>query len=689
MKITVKTITETFHRCSDSVRYIALFCVAMLTSYAHKPLCAQQVSDTIRSEIKLKNVDVFGKRRANPLSVAVPEQVADRVYLEKIGIADLADALKQFAGVTVRDYGGVGGLKTISVRGLDPTMTSVAVDGMAMGSIGSGQVDVGGILLHDLDQISLRSGSVANLQMPARMAMSAASVLLTSRQPLFTTAPYIFKASLRGGSYGLFNPAIYTAARLTEQQSLAVSASLERADGNYPFDVVTGPKTVEHRTRLNSQTMRLIGHADYFLTLSEWSKVHLQTHYLYSDRGLPGGVIYYNEYSKEHLWDQEFRVQGEWNRVFDASAWEMNLRGKYNHHYTHYRDISKKYPNGQIDDKYWENEYYVSINANNVQADEPLRYAASADYWCNTLTNNFPSETSPVRHTLASHLQARYEQPKWTASVGLLVLATKETVENGEMAKNRFAPTGEASLIWKPWDEHYLRLRTSWKQIYRLPTFNELYYDRIGNVRLRPERGHQFDLGITYQVAVADWFPNLSVSGDVYAYFVRDKIVAVPSLFVWRMSNRDRVNILGADLSADAQFKLAKNYQLMLKGHYSYQRAIDLSLPDEPHLYKSQIPYIPFHSGSLSAMLVTPYATLSYNLMASGVRYTSIENKKANEVEAFRDHSVSLTVPLRIARHECSLQGTIKNLENKNYEIIRFYPMPGRTYELKLTYSLN
>lgn len=634
----------------------------------------------------LKNIDVKKKRKQSGLSVAVPQQTLERANLERMGIQSLADALKQFPGVTVRDYGGVGGLKTVSVRGLDATMTGVAVDGIAIGNISSGQVDLGQISLSRLEQISLTGGSPVQLDLPARIAMNPAALMLTSRHPVFDMRNSLLNVSLRAGSYGLINPVVYAALRLSEHSSIAWQANWEQAFGNYPFTVNLG-KRKEERKRTNSDVKRLISSIDYF---GSWrnTSITLQTSYLNSNRGLPGSVVYYNDYNNERLWDQEIRMQGRWEQLFDNSPLRLNVYAKYNHHYTHYRDISNKYEDGEKNDKYWENEYYLSASLNNANRSRRWHFAFASDYWYNTLTNTLPTQNEPARHTAVNHLQARYQGARIIAIAGVLSLFTHESVKEGDAAKNRYSTTGHASLIWKPWESEYIRFRTSWKQIYRLPTFNELYYDRIGNNRLNPEKGHQFNLGVTYQAALSSWFTNLSLSVDAYKYNVRDKIVAIPTMFIWRMVNLDKVNSSGIDLSVQTSFRLKKNWELFVNGNYSYQKVIDVTNPSQS-VYKAQIPYIPRHSGSLQMLLSLPVCNISYNMIASGVRYSSYENTVHNRIKAYRDHTVSVSVPFSIKKHEYTLQATVRNLTDKNYEVIRFYPMPGRTYELKLTYQIN
>ena len=52
---------------------------------------------------------------------------------KRLGIHDMGDALKRFAGVQVKDYGGVGGMKTVNIRGLGAGHTGVVYDGVQVG----------------------------------------------------------------------------------------------------------------------------------------------------------------------------------------------------------------------------------------------------------------------------------------------------------------------------------------------------------------------------------------------------------------------------------------------------------------------------------------------------------------------------------------------------------------------------
>ena len=60
-----------------------------------------------------------------------PLQVLTFTDLERIGVQSVSDAVRRLAGVMVKDYGGIGGLKTVSIRGLGDQHTAVLYDGVA------------------------------------------------------------------------------------------------------------------------------------------------------------------------------------------------------------------------------------------------------------------------------------------------------------------------------------------------------------------------------------------------------------------------------------------------------------------------------------------------------------------------------------------------------------------------------
>ena len=75
-----------------------------------------------------------------------------------MGVTDVADALHRIPGVTLRDYGGAGGMKTVSVRGFGAKHTGVSYDGIMLSDCQSGEIDLSRYSLDNVDQLSLVIG---------------------------------------------------------------------------------------------------------------------------------------------------------------------------------------------------------------------------------------------------------------------------------------------------------------------------------------------------------------------------------------------------------------------------------------------------------------------------------------------------------------------------------------------------
>lgn len=148
--------------------------------------------------------------------------------------------------------------------------------------------------------------------------------------------------------------------------------------------------------------------------------------------------------------------------------------------------------------------------------------------------------------------------------------------------------------------------------------------------------------------------------------------------------NMGEVEIKGIDVNLSANIPLYKAFSLLLLSSYSYQDAIDVTDPEEKN-YKNQIPYTPRHSGSVSASLENPWVNVTYTLVAAGDRYALPQNIEANQIDSYIEHSLSVNRSFALKKCTFKVQGDILNLTDKTYDIIQYYPMPGRSWRFSLS----
>ena len=111
-------------------------------------------TDTI-SEYGIDEVVVTANRHRFNVASAMPVQMLSGRELERLNSLSVADAIRYFSGVQLKDYGGVGGIKTINVRSLGSAHTAVFYDGMSIANAQNGQVDLGKYSLDNIEAIEL------------------------------------------------------------------------------------------------------------------------------------------------------------------------------------------------------------------------------------------------------------------------------------------------------------------------------------------------------------------------------------------------------------------------------------------------------------------------------------------------------------------------------------------------------
>jgi outer membrane cobalamin receptor len=652
-------------------------------------LIADEKPDTTKV-YEIGEVTVTEQYRNTEVRSSAPLQILSSKQLKKLNALQVSDAVKYFSGVIVKDYGGIGGLKTVSVRSLGASHTAVSYDGITLTDCQTGQIDIGRFSLDNVDMLSLNNGQSDNIFQPARMFASASVLNIRTLSPKFLNNKTLNgKASLRGGSFGLINPSFLLQQKISSKIASSLSGEWLSANGKYPYLLQhsyldDGITTIETRKNSDVKNFRIEG--ALHVSIAENQSGYLKAYFYNSERGLPGGTILYNEsaFTSQRIWDNTFFVQSHYENQF-SEVLSMQLNVKYHHGYLHYLDSVVLNNTGYEESYFTQNEYYASGSLL-YKAFRNISFSFSTDASLNNMFASFENEAltrsfaQPVRYSLISVLAAKYVSEKILTTASVLSTLVTETVMNGTPAtgSNRLSPY--ASITFKPFNNYDLRFRAFYKNIFRLPSFNDLYYARIGNANLRPEITNQYNIGITYALSPTKWLPLFSITADIFQNFVKDKIVAMPTknLFNWTMVNLGKVDINGVDITAETSVNVFEKVGLTVGGTYTYQRALDITNPDNG-TYLHQIPYTPRVSGSGKFAIQTPWLDVNYSLLWSGKRYALFQNYPENRLPAYSEHNISLSRDIKISDKIISVNFEILNLLNKNYAIVKWFPMPGRS----------
>ena len=118
-------------------------------------------ADSARGK-RLKEVEISAQRIQSAANSVSPYQAIERKQLQLMQGTQASDAIRQFSGITLRDYGGIGGLKTVSIRSLGAGHTTVGYDGLPVSDGQTGQIDLGRFSLFSIEKITLNTGQSEN-----------------------------------------------------------------------------------------------------------------------------------------------------------------------------------------------------------------------------------------------------------------------------------------------------------------------------------------------------------------------------------------------------------------------------------------------------------------------------------------------------------------------------------------------
>ena len=652
---------------------VGLLCL-LLFVYA---MSSAQVVDTVAYN-QLLELEVVSSAKPSSISSSSPLQVMEHDDFLRSGALSLSDAVKRMTGVDVRDYGGLGGLKTVSVRGLGAKHTAVSYDGLVLADAQSGQVDIGRLSLENIGMLSLSMLGSDDIFKSATEHASASLLALQSLRPTANDS-YV---RVRTGSFGLADATLHHNHCFSGNWSGSLHANYLRSDGMYPFVLVNGEnKTVEKRRDSDVQSFNVEG--NLFGTIAD-GDLSVKISFYDSERGLPGAVNLYNKENRERLWDDNFYVQAHYdvplNRYFQLKA-----RLKYDYHYSKYKEINKNYASGQQVDVNEKNEYYASLGVKYTPL-QGLSFAFTSDFSYSTLYNNFEDSKAPRRVSSISVLAAQYNVGRFVATATLLGTYVADKVISGAVPAPYARLSPSLSLMYQPVASFPLRLRASYKDAYRVPTFADLYYLRLGNVGLKPEKASQFNFGLVWNESFGRVVNYASVAVDGFYNKVKDKIVALPTMYVWRMMNFGKADIAGVDVTAQVDVALSRKISLLFDAGYSFQHAVDVTDASAKN-YRHQMPYTPRHSGKFTLSLMNPYVNVSYIFTAVGDRYMLPQNTLRNRIDGYTEHSFSLNRDFVFDTCSLRLQGELLNIGNKQYEVIRYYPMPRFSWRLSARFS--
>lgn len=593
--------------------------------------------------------------------------------LQALSTTSIADALKYFAGVQIKDYGGLGGLKTINVRSLGSQHVGVYIDGIRITNAQNGTVDLGKFSLSTLESVSLFNANKLEKNQSASEYASGATVYMRTRRPESDSISVL--AAI--GSFHTYRARI-NAQFAHRGWSGFIDGEYLNSKGDYPFRYKSQYEdTVGRRKNSDIEYYRIEG-----ALFKNGFASHL---YCYvSERGCPGGIV-------RRLSDKYTNIGREWDRdIFAQASWQHNFNRmhsvKFNMKYVHeYLRYNTDYPENQntarVDNHYRQHDAYASA-AYSLQPWEWLYFNTSYDArmsWLDADLKHF----CPVRRLdQKAVIAVEADWRGFRAAASCLYQYYKDYTRLKVGAADplsKFTPSFTLG-----YNILGLSVRAWYKCIFRAPTLNDLYYTQVGNRNLKPEYTRQWDVGLEYNYDRGHWAASVQLDG--YINHIDNRIVCLPlkGTYTWSMMNYGKTYCRGLNGTLSGMFRTNNGWQISLLGSITLQDDVNRTNLESVETYNKPICYSPKFSSGATLIVGWKYVSLTVSELHVSRRIWSYADPR-DILKPYDNVDLKLTG---------SWMGVTASLEvndlfDVQYEHIQRYPMPGRQFRFTMSYNIQ
>ena len=651
-------------------RVLFLLCILAPFCVAHS-----QHPSRLDSLQEISEVEVYGKR---PLATAQTLRGAD---LQALSTTSVADALKYFSGVQIKDYGGLGGLKTINVRSMGAQHVGVYVDGIRITNAQNGTVDLGKFSLSSMESVSLYNANKLDNCQSASEYASGATVYLRTRRPISDS----LSVQLRRASFSTYM-AKANAQFVWKGWSGFLDGEWCDSEGDYPFRYHSEYEdTLGYRANSDIRYGRIEG----ALFKGGFSS-HL--YYYDSERGCPGGIVRrlsdkYTNVGRE--WDRDFFVQASYLQEF-LDHHRVKVNAKYTNEYLRYcTDYPENQNTARVDNHYRQEDGYGAL-CYGYMPWTWLSLSTSYDVRYSKLWADLKRFSRVFRLDQKEVVAAQMNLKGVQAAVSMLHqhLHDFTNVHVGAADPlDRWTPAVSLAYTFNPSSsKSELTLRAWYKKIFRAPTLNDLYYTQVGNRDLQPEYTKQWNIGMEYHWNNRQW--ALNVQADAYQNKIENRIVCLPlkGTYTWTMMNYGYTFCQGLNATASGRYQL-RDWQLSLLGTLTWQRDVNRTDPNDEDTYDKPICYSPRLSHTITAIAAWRQLSLTVSHMFVGERMWSYADPE-DILKPYHNIDAKLSYSTTVRKTTVGACLEIIDLLDEQYEHIPRYPMPGRNYKLTLTFGI-
>jgi vitamin B12 transporter len=620
----------------------------------------QRIADDTLSFAFDEHVTVTAARLPVELSHAPASvDVFDASTLALLPASTLSDILSLTPGTIIRSYGAAGSLQLASMRGMGAEYTLVYLDGIRINDSQNATVDVGRLSLRGVERIEIVRGGFASLY--GSNALGGVVNILSRRD----APPPTLHLAL--GSFG-WKLASFTAGMSGRTGRISIDAGYEEAENDFPVTPFWGGPVL---FRGNASMLRKSVKVGGMLLLGS-AVLSIQGDAYDARVGVPG-PLFSSDQGSARQDDTQLLLSTRLAMNAAGGMLTLSLGGRAAGQ--HYRDPAISLNGSALDSRY-DNTHVLLSGGWDGTVFPSLRLATGVELGLDLLQSaEVPGE--PLRRQLAAYVSG-----EWLLTPAGLRLHLYPSIrydglfDTPEQRQwNAFSPSLGLHLEFLP---ERLALRLRGARSFSAPTFNQLYWGTGGNTALRPEYATTVDAGFHFR------HPGLLRDADItfFHHDITDKIVWMPGQGPWWSPNNVQ-HVVSNGIEASMEFALfGEALSMRLAGQWISAVKQNASFAGDATQGK-QLVYVPQYSGASTLLArLSDRIVLSVTQRVTGLRYYTETNDASLPAHLLFDFSAQLRLPLSPAT--CTLKADVFNAFDAGYEVIAFYPMPGRNIRISL-----
>lgn len=566
----------------------------------------------------------------------------NKTYIDNSNKQDLSSLLNGLNGISLKDYGGAGGMQLISLRGSNSNQIAYILDGFKINDKSTGSFNSS---LFNLNNIS--SIAIQNTGNSSKYGSNA----LFGAINMNSTIPQKYYVDFSLASFDNYR----FSSSLPINSTFSVDLFAQSNQAAYPINF--NNKEVK---RENSQLDKYdISLNNVFLQDNGYHKIKYLFNYQY--QGVPGALVN-NRLENTSANLNSINNYFFYNNNLNFNSYKIKSGLYYNYSELNYKDTLNKITNSDgINNYFYTNniqtyfEIKKEFNSSYIETrvDNDFTNLESDAYFKNQTGNIFGLSLSYFHNfnNINLFLSSRYD----------VISYTRNNISNS---------------VYLNYKDNYYESTISFSRNFRAPSFNEMFYLNFGNNDLLPEISNSIDFNNKLKLF------KFNININPYYSIINDYIISIPiSPVLWSAQNLEKVNNYGVENSIEYNIN---NINLIL--NYTFQKSIFIG---EGVLNNTNLPYIPNELISFFLNYNSDYINIFFDVVYNSFRYYNQGNDNNSVIDPFTLLNINFNKEIDLFANSLLLNFSINNLLNINYQYIINYPMPGINFNLSLNYRFK